>query len=144
MLLSGYQLIIDAVTRRALKAILDTYENLDEQLSAKEALDICQTRQVDLLISRPGIARLVLMDLSQPGGAETIGWTTPEIVEITRIERDLFDQAVLVGDIQDCDFYFWFSNRMGALYVSLSYELLRNGEISLERSQLLKKALSAR
>lgn len=136
--------IIDAVTRRALKVILHTYEEIDTSLSAKETLDFCQARQIDLLTSRPGIARLVLLDLSQPGGAETIGWSTPEIVKITKIEQELFDQAVADGAIQDCDFYFWFSSRMGALYVSLSYEWLREGEIPPERIELLKNVLSAR
>lgn len=137
------QAILEAVTLRALTAILATYEDLNESLSAKSALDLCQSRQVDLLLLRPGIARLVLTDLSQPGGAEAIGWYTTEIVKITTIERGLFERAVADGQIEDCDFFLWFSSRMGALYVSMSYEWLRCGEIGEKRADLLKKVLAS-
>ncbi|MGO3455825.1 MAG: TetR/AcrR family transcriptional regulator [Marinomonadaceae bacterium] len=130
--------ILAATTRRALGEISSTYLDIEEACSPIEALNISQNRQIDLLVARPGIARLVLFDLSQPGGAETVAWDTPEIVQITEKERYLFnlilEQGVVLGD----DFELWFSSKMGALYSALSYEWLRSDKITLERINALK------
>lgn len=139
---SSMQAILEAVTRRGLGQILLCYDNVDESLGAMQALNFIQGRQVDLLVQRPGIARLVLLDLSQPGGTEAIGWQTPEIVRITEIELELFQRAVADGDLPDADFFLWFSQRMGALYVSLSYEWLRLGALDPERIEMLKHSLA--
>lgn len=133
--------ILAATTRRALSEIYSTYMNIEESYSPIEALNISQARQIDLLVERPGIARLVLFDLSQPGGAETIAWDTPEIIQITEKERYLFNSAIKQGINLNSDFEFWYSTRMGALYVTLSYEWLRSTVITLERVKELKRHL---
>ena len=136
------QAMLEAVSRRALGEILNCYQGLDESKGPLEALNQVLFKQVDLLVARPGIARLVLFDLSQPGGTDAIGWQTPEIVKITEVEQRFFQDGVAQGDIADRDFFLWFSQRMGALYVSLSYEWLRHGTISEKRVQLLKSSLA--
>ncbi|WP_353476857.1 TetR/AcrR family transcriptional regulator (plasmid) [Salipiger sp. H15] len=133
--------MLAAATRRALEAIRATYEELGESISPAAALDRSQARQVDLLVARPGIARLVLFDLSQPGGAETVAWDMPEIEQITACEEALFDRAVAAGQIPAQDFPIWFSTRMGALYVGLSYEWLRPEPKDPSRIMMLKKSL---
>lgn len=133
--------ILAATTRRALSEIYATYLNIDESYSPVEMLNMSQAKQIDLLVARPGIARLVLFDLSQPGGAETVGWDTPEIIQITEKERNFFNSAVEKGAALNGEFEFWFSSRMGALYVALSYEWLRSDVISLDRVNALKSYL---
>lgn len=133
--------ILAATTRRALCAICETYEEISGDLPPLDALNLSQSRQIDLMLARPGIARLVLFDLSQPGGAETVGWDTPEIIHITDMEQRFFKEAVLRGDLQASDFRLWFSTRLGALYVALSYEWLSASHISESRVHELKKQL---
>lgn len=133
--------IFAATTTRALKEIVTTYDAIDDAYSPVEALNIITSRQIDLLIARPGIARLVLCDLCQPSGIETIDWDTLEIVQITKKERMLFEKAISLKLISEQDFEFWFSTRMGALYITLSYEWLRTSTISPERIVALKKHL---
>lgn len=134
--------IIEAVTLRALVAIEATYDNLDPTLTSIEKLNESQSRQIDLLVKRPGIARLVLLDLSQPGGSETISWQTPEIVRITGIEKQLFESAVAENSLETEDFSLWFGRRLGGLYVALSYQWLRIDTLSAERIADLKRSLT--
>ena len=133
--------IFTATTKRALKEISITYNSIDGLYSPIEALNLIQSRQIDLLITRPGIARLVLFDLCQPGGMETIDWNTLEIVQITEKERTLFEKAISLKLISEQDFEFWFSTRIGALYIALSYEWLKTSKITPERVLALKKYL---
>ena len=133
--------ILTSTIERALKEISITYDNIDHSYSPVEALNIIQSRQIDLLISRPGIARLVLFDLCQPGGIQAINWNTLEIVQITEKERTLFEKSIPLKLIPEQDFEFWFSTRMGALYIALSYEWLKSPQISPERVIALKKYL---
>ena len=133
--------ILAATTKRALKEISITYDHIDHTCSPVETLNIIQSRQIDLLITRPGIARLVLFDLCQPGGIETIDWSTQEIIQITEKERTLFEKSIHLKLISEQDFEFWFSTRMGALYIALSYEWLKSPKINIERVIALKRYL---
>lgn len=134
--------ILAAATMRAMRAICETYEGLVEAGNPIDSLNESQSRLVDLLVERPGIARLVLHDFSTPGGAEITNWETPEIIEITQNEKTLFDRAVDQGLIEDLDFSVWYGARMGSVYVGLSYQWLFSRKLDKNRVEALKAALA--
>lgn len=136
--------ILAATYKRSLEELLETYRQNNEQISAIEALNQSSSRQVDLLLERPGIARLVLADLSQNGGISIALENSTEIEKITQTEKQLFEEAVQAEDLEPTDFTPWYGSRLGMLYVTLSYEWLSNKTIPQSRADEIKKFLSFR
>ncbi len=138
----SFESILAAVARRGLEITLETYSDIDDFDSAVEALNVTQARQIDILAAHPGFARLVLADLSLPGGPHAIEANIELVEELKALEHELFDRAVSQGQIEVADFPLWLAQRLGSLYVTMSMEWSTNPVIPSTRLEEIKEFLA--
>lgn len=130
--------ILAAVSRRGLEATRATYAGLEDIDSPVAALNLAQDRQVDLLVAHPGFTRLVLADLSLPGGSTAIEANMDLVEEINAQDRSLFLRAVDQGEVAMVDPDLWLAQRLGSLYVVLSMEWMTQETLTPQRVAEIK------